>query len=296
MRITGFIVGQLLCSVAGSATAGGLDVQLIDRLTNAKGAFDAKEGVYKVAVARTDLKVSVAGIHVIPAMGLGSWAAFRRVETQTMVMGDLCLTAGQVNAVLSEALDNGLEVTALHNHFLWDAPRVMFMHIGGMGDEAALARAVGKVFAAIKATSEKKEDLPDADVDTAAGGIDPKKIDAILDRPGSLSAGVYKIVVRRTTRMHGATVGQAMGVNTWAAFAGTDRRAVVDGDFAMLGPEVQAVLKSLRRSGIYVVAIHNHMIDEQPRIVFLHFWGVGPVEDLARGFKAALAAEGSAER
>jgi hypothetical protein len=211
-----------------------------------------------------------------------------RAGDRAMVMGDLVLLEDQVNPVMSVALDSGLEVTALHNHFLGDTPKVMFMHIGGAGDESALATAVGKVFARIKDTSGGRGEMPKADIDPAKSTLDPAKIDAVLGHKGDLAGGVYKVVVGRTTRMHGHAVGATMGVNTWAAFAGADDKAVVDGDFAMLEPELQGVLKALRAAGIAVVAIHQHMAGEQPRIVFLHYWGVGPTADLAKGLRAAM--------
>jgi hypothetical protein len=203
-------------------------------------------------------------------------------------MGDLVLLEDQVNAVMSTALDNGLQVTALHNHFFWDTPKVMFMHIGGGGEESGLAAAVGKVFARIAETAGGKGQVLKGDIDPARTSLDPKKIDAIVGRPGTLAAGVYKIVIGRTAKMDGHEMGATMGVNTWAAFAGSDDQAVVDGDFAMVESELQDVLKALRAAGIAVVAIHQHMADEQPRILFLHYWGVGKTEDLARGLRAAL--------
>jgi hypothetical protein len=193
-----------------------------------------------------------------------------------------------VNPVMSSALNSGLEVTALHNHFLWDSPKVMFMHIGGMGDEAKLATAVGKVFAKIKDTSGGKGEVPTADIDPAKTSLAPEKIEAILGAKGDLKDGVYKVVIGRTATMHGTAIGNTMGVNTWAAFAGSDDKAVVDGDFAMLETELQGVLKALRGAGINIVAIHQHMTGESPRIMFLHYWGVGPTPDLAKGLKAAL--------
>ena len=205
-----------------------------------------------------------------------------------MVMGDMVVLEDQANPVMSAAIDNGLEVTALHNHFFWDTPKVMFMHIGGNGDEAALATAVGRVFAKIKDTSGGRGESPKADIDPARTTLDPAKIDAALGRKGELAAGVYKVVVGRTSRMHGHEVGSTMGVNTWAAFAGSDAQAVVDGDFAVEEGELQGVLKALRKAGIAIVAIHQHMAGEQPRIVFLHYWGLGATVDLAAGLRAAL--------
>jgi hypothetical protein len=202
------------------------------------------------------------------------------------------LLEDQVNPVMSAALDAGLEVTALHNHFFWDTPKIMFMHVGGMGDEKTLAGAVGKVFARLKETAGGKGEVLHADIDPAKTTLAPAKIEAIIGYKGDLKDGVYKVVIGRTTKMGGKagghTVGKQMGVNTWAAFAGADDKAVVDGDVAMLESELQAVLKALRAGGIAVVAIHNHMTNETPRIVFLHYWGVGPTEALAKTLRSAL--------
>src|SRR6266480_4168316 len=270
------------------AAEGKLDTAKIEQLTGVKGELSEKEGVFKVTVPRSDLKVTVAGVKMTPPMGLASYAAFMKAGAKTMVMGDTTLLEDQVNPVMSVALDNGLEVTALHNHFFWDSPKVMFMHIGGMGDEEKLATAVGKVFAKIKETSGGAGEVPKADIEPTKSTLTTAKIDAAIGQKGDLGNGVYKITIGRTTRMHGHEVGKTMGVNTWAAFAGSDDRAVVDGDFAMLESELQGVLKALRGAGIDVVAIHQHMTTEEPRILFLHYWGVGRTEDLAKGLKAAL--------
>jgi hypothetical protein len=241
-----------------------------------------------VTVPRADLSVTAAGVKMTPPMGLTSWAAFKSAGDKVVVMGDLVLLEDQVNPVMSAALDQGLEVTALHNHFFWDSPKVMFMHVGGSGDEATLASAVGKVFTRMAETAGGKGEVLRTAIDPAQTSLDPKKIEAILRAPGALSAGVYRVVIGRVARMHGQSVAAAMGVNTWAAFAGSDENAVVDGDIAMLESELQGVLKALRRAGIAVVAIHHHMTHEEPRILFLHYWGVGRTEDLARGLRAAL--------
>ena len=270
-----------------NGSASKLDTARIEELTGAKGAFNAKEGVFKVSAPRTDLSITTAGVKMTPPMGLTSWAAFKREGNRTMVMGDMVMTEEQVNPAMSTALDNGLEVTALHNHFFWDSPKVMFMHIGGMGDETKLATAVGKLFANMKQTAGGKGEIVTADIDPTKSTLDAKKVEAILGK-GELTNGVYKVTIGRETKMHGQTVGNAMGVNTWAAFVGSDDKAVVDGDFAMLEPELQGVLKALRAAGINIVAIHQHMAGESPRVLFLHFWGVGPAESLAKGIKSAL--------
>jgi hypothetical protein len=297
LTVTGFVA--LLCSdvalAAPKAGAGALDQAKIEQLTGAKGKLDEKAGVFKVSVPRSDLKIVSSGVHLTPPMGLTSWAAFIRSGAHTAVMGDIVLTEDQVNPVMSVALDNGLDVTALHNHFFWDTPKVMFMHIGGMGDEEKLATAVGAVFAKIRETAHEtsggKGEVPKADIDPAKSTLDPKKLDAVFaghGAPGDYKDGVYKVVVGRATKMGGHQMGKAMGVNTWAALAGSDDQAVLDGDFAMLEAELQPVLRSLRKSGINVVAIHQHMTGEQPRVLFLHYWGIGKAADLAGGVVAAL--------
>lgn len=268
-----------------------LDTAKIEQLTGGKGELNAQEGVFKVSVPRIDLAVTAAGVKMTPPMGLTSWAAFQQIDTQTMVMGDIVLLEDQVNPVMSVALTNGLEVTALHNHFFWDTPKVMFMHIGGMGSAETLAGAVGKVFATIKETSGGKGTVPHAELDPAKTSLDPKPIEEILGIKGQMASGVYKMTIGRTTTMHGHEVGNTMGVNTWAAFVGSDDTAVVDGDFAMLESELQPVLKALRGAGINIVAIHQHMTMESPRVVFLHYWGVGPTRMLATGLAAALATQ-----
>ena len=269
------------------AAESAMDTGAIERLTSAKGALDEKEGVFRVSVPRKDLSVIVAGVKMTPPMGLTSWAAFKRDGKDDMVMGDLVLTQDQISPVMSAALDNGLEVTALHNHFVWDSPKIMFMHIGGMGPEQELATSVGRVFAKIKETSGETGS-PEAQIDPARSSLDPAKLDSALGVKGQYKDGVYKFVVGRTTRMHDVTIGNQMGVNTWGAFAGSDDKAIVDGDIAMHEGELQNVLKTLRKAGINVVAIHQHMVGEEPRIMFLHYWGIAPANNLAKGLRAAL--------
>jgi hypothetical protein len=261
-----------------------LDTVKIEQLTGLKGKLDEREGAFKVSYPRNDIGSTAAGVKLTPPLGLTAWAAFSGGGAHTMVMGDVVLTEDQVNPAMSAALDNGLEVTALHNHFLWDSPKVMFMHIAGMGDEAKLAEAVGKVFGTLK----QKGEVPTADIDPAKSSLDPAKLDAAFGKKGDFKDGVYKATWGRTTKVGGMTMGNTMGVNTWAALAGSDEKAVIDGDFAMLESEMQDVLKTLRHNNINVVAIHSHMTGDQPRVLFLHYWGVGPADQLARGVLAAL--------
>ena len=282
--MTTMLITFALLAAPAAAAKNRLDTAKIEQLTGMKGKWNEKEGVFKVEMPRTDLAVTAAGSKLTTPLGLTAWAAFTKAGAHAVVMGDMVLTEDQVNPAMSAALDNGLEVTALHNHFFWEQPRVMFMHIGGMGDEGTLAAGVAKVFAAMK----QKFDVPSASIDPANTTLDPKKIDAVLGRSGDLNKGVYKIVIGREVKMAGHTMGNTMGVNTWAAFAGSDDQAIVDGDFAMLESEMQNVLKALRHAGINIVAIHQHMTGEQPRVLFLHYWGIGKASDLAGAVVGAL--------
>ncbi|HWT81207.1 MAG TPA: DUF1259 domain-containing protein [Candidatus Methylomirabilis sp.] len=291
LGLTGVVViaGTLVMAApTQTATSKTLDTATIERLTGMKGQYKAEEGVFKVDAPRADLAVTVAGVKMIPPMGLTSYAAFMPAGDRVMVMGDTVLLEDQVNPVMDAALANGLEVTALHNHFFWDTPKVMFMHIGGMGNLETLASAVGKVFAKIKETSGFAGPRPVVTLDPQQTSLDPKQLDQVLGQHGDFAKGVYKATIGGTTRMAGHEVGTTMGVNTWAAFVGSDAQAAVDGDFVMRETELQTVLKTLRRAGINIVAIHNHVEGESPRIVFLHYWGVGPASELAKGIRAAL--------
>jgi len=275
----------LLAGLVGArAAAEEPDAALIAKITGLTP--DVKNGVAKVSVPRGDLGIVIDGVEMQPFQGLTSWAAFQAAGDQTMVMGDIVLTEPQVNPAMSAALDNGLQVTALHNHFFFDRPHVFFMHIGGMGNTEQLATGVRKVVdaanAAPRGTGFGGVKVP------AKSTIDPKPLEAILGGSAQVKDGVAKFSFGRKTSMHGTEVGEAMGVNTWAAFGGSQQAAVVDGDFAMLEDELQNVLRALRHANINIVAIHNHMTHEEPRIMFLHFWAKGPAEDLARGLKSAL--------
>jgi hypothetical protein len=271
-----------------------LDTAAIDRIIGQNGKLDEQENVYKVSFPRTDVTISVDNWEMPPFMGLTSWSAFKPgVKQEAMVMGDVVLMQDEVNPAMSAALDNGLSVTALHNHFFYDEPKVFYMHIGGEGDTEKLAKAVRAVLDAAKEVRAASK----APARTFGGSTIPKKsylttdtLAKILEAKGEAKDGMFKAVFGRNTKMPcGCEATKDMGVNTWAAFAGTDDNAVVDGDFAVEGAELQGVLKSLRHSGINIVAIHSHMIGETPRILFLHYWGRGPAASLAKSVKAALA-------
>jgi hypothetical protein len=279
-----------------SSFATELDTAKIDELTGLKGKMGAEGEVYKVTFPRDDVKVAVAGWQMPPFMGLGTWAAFQGSNEKAMMMGDTVLFEDEVNAALSAALDNGLSVTALHNHFFFDQPKVYFMHIGGEGSAEKLAAAVRKVYDSVKAIrgpagkpgntfdllTLEKGPLPEKNSISAA------PLNELFGISGEAKDGMLKFTIGKKSNMGEMEIGSTMGVNTWAAFAGNDDNAVVDGDFAMTEDELQPVLKSLRKSGINIVAVHNHMTHETPRIMFLHYWGRGPAKELAKAVKDAL--------
>jgi hypothetical protein len=283
----------LLAAAAAASSAAPLDTASIDQLTGLKGALNKQEGVYKVSLPRADLKISVDKWQMPPFMGLTSWAAFKPgMKENAMVMGDLVLMQDEVNPVMSAALNNGLQVTALHNHFLFDEPKVYFMHIAGEGSAKQLASGVRKALDTVKevraANPQPAASFPTGTL-PAESSISPKPLETILGVAGQTNNGMFKVVIGRTTRMScGCEAGKEMGVNTWAAFAGADDNALVDGDFAMTEDELQTVLKALRAEGVNIVAIHNHMTGETPRYIFLHYWGRGPAPSLARSLRKAL--------
>ena len=259
-------------------------------LADATGLPVERSGdVAKVSKPRSDIAETVDGRPLKPFQGLTSWAAFEKNDHGALVMGDLVLLEREVNPTLSAALESGLEVTALHNHFFYDNPRVYFMHIGGGGPLETLAKAVKKTLDAAGAASQENAFGPATVPPTDT--IEAAPLEQILGKGAQAKDGMVKFVFGRTTKMHGTEMGAAMGVNTWAVFAGAPDDALVDGDFAMLEDELQGVLKALRAANINVVAIHNHMTHEQPRIVFLHYWGKGVAIDLARGVQAARATQ-----
>jgi len=277
-----------------ASVAADLNTARIDELTGLKGKMNEKEGVYKVTFPRGDVKVVVDGWSMPSFMGLGTWAAFTATKDGAMVMGDTVLFEDEVNAAMSAALDNGLSVTALHNHFFFDRPKVFFMHIEGEGPLEKLASAVKKVYdttKAIRGPDPKPAEsfsvvgqtsLPDKSSITAA------PLNEIFGVQGEAKDGMVKFTIGRPAKMHGVTIDKEMGVNTWAAFAGSDDNAVVDGDFAVTEDELQPVLKSLLKNKINIVAIHQHMTHEEPRIMFFHYWGRGSAKDLANAVKGGF--------
>lgn len=262
------------------------DYQEVLKFLDRKGDF--KDGVLKVNVPRSDLTISVQGVQTPTPFGFGGWVAFTKTTgSGEVMMGDLVLLQEEVNPVMSALLDNGIDVTALHNHFFWDDPHVFYMHVHGMGKAVDLARRIKPAFDLI---GHVKSASP-APIGAGGTAIDTAKIAQIVGHAGEQSGAAYKITVGRNDipmKDHGAAINARMGLNTWAAFYGTQEDAVVAGDIAMLETELTAVLKTLRKSGIDVVAIHHHMTEEKPMVIFLHYWGRGSAEKLANAFKAAL--------
>lgn len=264
------------------------DYQQVIKIVGKQG--DYKANVLKVNIPRNDLHMTIAG-HPIPTpFGFGGWFGMTKGDGgEDVVMGDLVLTQDEVNPVMSALLDHGLEVTALHNHFFWEEPRVFFMHIHGHGKAIELANQLKPAIDLIGHSQPTTGAQPSAPPKPST--MDTEKITKILGHAGEQSGAVYKITIGRDdldVKEMGAKINARMGLNTWAAFVGTNDDAAVAGDIAMLESEVQPTLKALRSHGLDVVAIHHHMINSRPVIIFLHYWGRGQADKLATGFKAAL--------
>jgi len=284
-----------LCGANVDIASAALDTAKIDQITGLKGKLNEKEAVYKATSPRGDVKVAVDGWTMPPFMGLGTWAAFTGENDKAMVMGDTVLFEDEVNAAISVALGNGLSVTALHNHFFFDHPKVYFMHIEGQGTVEELAGAVRKVYDKIKEIRAANPQPKDSFGVTALpekSSISAEPLNKIFGTSGEVNNGMVKFSIGHPATMHGVKIDNAMGVNTWAAFAGSDDNAVVDGDFAVTEDQLQSVLKAIRVGGISIVAIHSHMTHEQPRILFFHYWGRGPAKKLAEAIQGALLASG----
>ena len=269
------------------------DYQQVLSTLGKQGDYNAN--VLKVNIPRNDLSVTVANVKTPTPFGFGGWVALTKgIGGLDVMMGDLVLTEDEVNPVMSALLDNGLEVTALHNHFFWEQPRIFYMHVHGHGSAADLARKVKPALDLIGKTTKGAAQStagPASAASPAATKMDTAKLAKIIGTEGEQSGEVYKITIGRDdlrlTEM-GAPINARMGLNTWAAFVGTDQNAAIAGDVAMLAGEVTPVLKALRKNGLDVVAIHHHMTQTQPTVFFLHYWGTGPSDKLASGFKAAV--------
>jgi Domain of Unknown Function (DUF1259) len=250
---------------------------------------DFKDNVLKVNIPRNDLKVTVAGVATPTPFGFGGWVAMTRGDGgHQVLMGDLVLLQEEVNPVMSALLGNGLEVTALHNHFFWDEPRMFYMHVHGHGTAAELATKLKPAIALIgkpaSGSTPPAASAPQTTLNTA-------RLVEIVGAQGEQTGAVYKFTLGRPDLKvveMGAPINARMGLNTWAAFTGTNDKAAIAGDVAMLETELTPVLKALRKNGLDIVAIHHHMTNDRPMVIFLHYWGTGPAEKLASGFKAAV--------
>lgn len=264
-----------------------------EKITGLNGTYNPSEKVFKASFPRTDIKVSVNDLPLDPFMGLTSWVAFSPMDdNHFMVMGDLVLFEDEVNSVMSTLFENRLNVTALHNHFFFDKPKVYFMHIEGIGSLNDLANGVKNGMETIKqirlSHPTLRSKFEEGQNNFKNHSITAKNLESIFNMQGQSKNGMVKFTIGRKVKMHGLEIGKEMGINTWAAFGGSDEKAFVDGDFAMTEDELQPVLRMLRKGNIHIVAIHNHMTHENPRIIFLHFWGSGRAEELARTIKEAL--------
>jgi hypothetical protein len=280
----------LLSSNLYALTSLGLDTQNIERLSGLKGQVNEREKVFKIIEPRTDLKISMSGVRMPTTMGLTSWASFKKTDDQTKVMANLVLTEDQISPVMNVVLKNGLHITSLENHFLWESPKVMFMHVEGSGKEAVLATAMGKVFQEIKSTSNGSGTFPLTAIDVTETTLNPTKINSILNTKGALKDGVYKVVFSKPVDTDDDETNNNVAL-TWAAFAGSDNEAMVVGDLAIPQPILEEVLLKLHDSGIYVVSIHQQASNEdskEAKMMFLHYVGVGTTSHLAKGLHAAL--------
>jgi len=285
-----FVLLLLLLSAARTARAQDMPADYAAVMTSLSKKGDFKDGVLKVNIPRTDLQVTIGQRPAPTPFGFGGWVAMTKGDGgQEVLMGDLVLTQDEVNPVMSALLENGLDVTALHNHFFWEQPRIFYMHVHGMGAAADLAQ---RLRPALDIIDKAMAAAPKAAVPAStAAGVTGAAVAKIIGHQGEQNGQVYKITIGRpdvSLREHGALINARMGLNTWAAFAGTDAEAMVAGDVAMLDHEVTPVLKALRAHGLDVVAIHHHMTGTAPAVIFLHYFGVGPADKLALGVRAAV--------
>src|SRR5215467_9105629 len=255
---------------------------------------DQPDGTHKYALPRKDMNVTVNGVQIKAGLALGSWVAFKATsQGNAMAMGDLVLAEDEVAPVMAELQSGGIEITALHNHLIGETPRVMYMHIHGMGNAANLGKAIHSAIAKTKTPDASPAAAPpDLDIDT-------KEIDQILGHAGKNNGRIYQVGVPRAEHITeaGMAIPNSMGLATALNFQPTGGgKAAITGDFVLLGKEVNPVIKALRENGIAVTALHSHMLDEQPRLFFMHFWANDDAVKLAKGLRAALDKTNSAKK
>ncbi len=272
-----------LTSAASQAAA--VDWKAVEAALGKAGALQPGD-VYKVSLPRTDLKVTVGSVQLKPALALGSWVAFKKMGNTTMLMGDLVLTEDEVTPVMTKLQEGGVEQTALHNHVLHESPRVMYMHISAMGDAVKIAKAIHNALALTGTPFAAPASIQNSDL-----GIDAKQLDKIMAQSGKVNSGVYQFTIPRAEKIFeaGMEVPPSMGVATAINFQPTSGdKAAITGDFVLIASEVNPVIKALRDNGIEATALHSHMLDETPRLFFMHFWANDDAKKLARGLRAAL--------
>src|SRR5438309_8339324 len=255
---------------------------------------DQPDGTHKFSLPRKDMNVTVNGVQVKAGLALGSWVAFKAVSPgNAMAMGDLVLAEEEVAPVMQELQSGGIDITALHNHLIGESPRVMYMHIHGMGNAASLAKAIHAAVAKTRTPEARPASAPpDLDIDT-------KQIDQILDHSGKNNGGIYQVAVPRSEHVTEAdmAIPNSMGLATALNFQPTGGgKAAITGDFVLTGKEVNPVIKALRENGIAVTALHSHMLEEQPRLFFMHFWANDDALKLAKGLRVALDQTNSANK
>ncbi len=271
----------------GQQATGAADWNAVGQALGKAGSMQPGD-VYKVSLPRSDLQVTVGGLQLKPALALGSWVAFKKADNMTMVMGDLVLTEDEVTPVLTKLQEGSVEQTALHNHLLHESPRVMYMHIHAMGDAVKIAKAIHDALTLSKTPLTAPASGGDQTQDL---GIDTKQIDQIMGQTGKVNGGVYQFSIPRAEAVsdNGMDVPPSMGVAQAINFQPTGAgKAAITGDFVLIASEVNPVIKALRDNGIEVTALHSHMLTENPRLFFMHFWANDDALKLARGLRAAL--------
>lgn len=285
-RIPSFIAALTSVAIISGASGAEIDWNKVDQAFGKPGA-NQPGGVHKFGLPRSDLRITVGGVAVRPALALGTWVGFMPMGSGAMVMGDLVLTENEIEPVMKRLIDDGIEITAIHNHLLHTSPAVFYMHVGGQGDPVKLAQTLHAALALSQtpfAAAAPAATPPAIDLDTAA-------IDSALNAKGTINGGVYQFSIPRaeTITEAGMAIPPSMGTAIAINFQpGGGGKAAITGDFVLLGKEVNPVLKAMRNNGIEVTALHSHMIDDSPHLFFMHFWASDDVAKLTRGLRQAL--------